>query len=279
MFQKSSIKKLSFENRPCGIRKSKNNPDAYSKTELVELYVKKYGTKIYIAKKMNINQLCNQLKEKEKIDTNPKPKILKQNLIKHDYTYKIENLLKSENKYYVTNLENTLSALEILTNKIENTCPAIDDISDDNIDIFFNNADNNLTNINSILQNTCFIRKILHSIQDQSYKYGLVSLENKLINITFTPYKRIDVSSVEGDAWLIGYKNTKKYIGVLKYAQYDSDGETSQNILHELVIGLVLNNLRQYTPNFMFMYDGFYCSSNIKGDKLSGVCSTDSYEN
>ena len=32
------------------------------------------------------------------------------------------------------------------------------------------------------------------------------------------------------------------------------------NIVHEIVIGLILNDMRKFTPNFMFTYGGFICS-------------------
>ncbi len=63
------------KDRPCGVRKSKKNPYAYSKAELVELVAKKgLFTKI-VAKKMKVNDLCEalgftnkgEIKEKEEL--------------------------------------------------------------------------------------------------------------------------------------------------------------------------------------------------------------------
>ena len=267
---KPVTKKSSFNNeRPCGIRRSKKNPDAYSKDELVNLYVKKFDTKLYLAKKLTISQLCIQLQKDQK-KTN-----------KHKYTKNIEQLLNFSNKYYVNNLKNTFLALNELSEKVDNVCPTIDEITDNNIDIFFKNKED-FTNIKSMRQNTCFIRRILHSIQEEMYDYNIVSLDSKKFGLTFTPYQRIGTISIEGDTWLIGYKGSenKGYIGVLKYSKYNSDGDMSQNMLHEYVVGMILNNLRNFTPNFMYIYDGFYCSSIIDDNKqLTGLCSTDSYNN
>ena len=37
----------------------------------------------------------------------------------------------------------------------------------------------------------------------------------------------------------------------------------NDNIIHEILVGMVLNNLREYTPNFMYTYGGFICSPPI----------------
>ena len=52
-------------NRPCGVRKSKTNPNPYTKEELVELAVDLGYTKTE-AKKMSVKELCEILKKKPK---------------------------------------------------------------------------------------------------------------------------------------------------------------------------------------------------------------------
>jgi hypothetical protein len=52
-------------NRPCGVRKSKTNPNPYTKEELVELAVDLGYTKTE-AKKMTVKELCEMLKKKPK---------------------------------------------------------------------------------------------------------------------------------------------------------------------------------------------------------------------
>ena len=49
--------------RPCGVRKSKINPNPYTKEELVELALDLGYTKTE-AKKINIKDLCEILKKK-----------------------------------------------------------------------------------------------------------------------------------------------------------------------------------------------------------------------
>ena len=51
--------------RPCGVRKSKTNPNPYTKEELVELAVDLGYTKTQ-AKKMSVKELCEMLKKKPK---------------------------------------------------------------------------------------------------------------------------------------------------------------------------------------------------------------------
>lgn len=41
------------------------------------------------------------------------------------------------------------------------------------------------------------------------------------------------------------------------------------NIIHEIAVGLILNNLRKVTPNFMFTYGGFICSPPVDRVRLS----------
>ena len=53
------------KNRPCGVRKSKINPNPYTKEELVELIIDLGYTKTE-AKKMSVKELCEMLKKKPK---------------------------------------------------------------------------------------------------------------------------------------------------------------------------------------------------------------------
>ena len=52
------------ESRPCGVRKSKTNPNPYTKDELVKLAIDFGYTKIE-AKKMTVKELCDLLKSKK----------------------------------------------------------------------------------------------------------------------------------------------------------------------------------------------------------------------
>lgn len=51
--------------RSCGPRKSKLNPDAYTKEELIELVVDEHGMKKTAAKKLSKSELCDLIKEKK----------------------------------------------------------------------------------------------------------------------------------------------------------------------------------------------------------------------
>lgn len=74
--KKSSVKKSSTKSghRPCGPNKSKENPDAYSKEELVNLAMEKLGLTKSQAMKMKKEELCSLLKLVETIEKEEKPK-------------------------------------------------------------------------------------------------------------------------------------------------------------------------------------------------------------
>lgn len=54
--------------RICGPRKSKSNPDAYTKQELVDLVIEDYGMKKTVANKMSKEALCNIINKKKEDD-------------------------------------------------------------------------------------------------------------------------------------------------------------------------------------------------------------------
>src|SRR5687768_10557761 len=57
-------------NRPCGPRKSKKNPDAYSKDELMNLAMKHLNYSKSKANKSSVEELCAVLDKKRKEDSN-----------------------------------------------------------------------------------------------------------------------------------------------------------------------------------------------------------------
>ena len=111
---------------------------------------------------------------------------------------------------------------------------------------------------------------------------------------TFQPVKLISDSSVEGVTWSIGYGGKGPY-ALLKYGVsksrvsvgYEMDKEL--NMLHELTVGLILNELVTLTPNFMFVYGGFLCRVPLSGNpsvtkveanyRFSDLCSDNSSRN
>lgn len=58
------------------------------------------------------------------------------------------------------------------------------------------------------------------------------------------------------------------FCAILKYT-VNADLRKKELLIHEIAIGLVLNTLRDYTPNFMYVYGGFLCSPMIGPDQPS----------
>ena len=81
-----------------------------------------------------------------------------------------------------------------------------------------------------------------------------------------TSIKAISVSSAEGNVLLGGYQHIDKMV-VIKYSK---DGNTS-NVLHEYIMGLILNTIRTNVPHFMYTYSYFVCNEKIdvqRGDSV-----------
>lgn len=95
--------------------------------------------------------------------------------------------------------------------------------------------------------------------------------------------------SVEGMAALVGCRIRSGDAPIFPFALMKLQRESAypdEALLHEIVVGLVLNNLRSYLPCFMYVYGGFYCSypkeekfalstrANTR-QQTSGFCATD----
>ena len=72
----------------------------------------------------------------------------------------------------------------------------------------------------------------------------------------------------QGMAFKVILKGFSEPFAVLKTSFKQTPIE-KDNIIHEIAIGLILNNLRKFTPNFMFTYGGFICSPPVDRVRLS----------
>lgn len=101
-----------------------------------------------------------------------------------------------------------------------------------------------------------------------------IPVEDPIIQTFFDPHQVLSDTSVEGVVWRIGYRGSAGYFATMKTSKRVA-GNRSYNMLHELLVGLVLNFLRPYTPNFMYVWGGFSCSSPTQGGPLPvGVATT-----
>jgi hypothetical protein len=96
-----------------------------------------------------------------------------------------------------------------------------------------------------------------------------IPVEDPIIRNFFQPHQVVSDTSLEGVVWRIGYNGSAGYFASMKTSKRDpANPRQSYNMLHELLVGLVLNFLRPYTPNFMYVWGGFSCSSPTQGAPL-----------
>jgi hypothetical protein len=125
------------------------------------------------------------------------------------------------------------------------------------------------------LHKTVFIRALQSLILEKMEEYKHVIYKNSW-NITLfketlaTVFKKcshIDVQSVEGSVFICGLTNDISSF-IVKSNKPNID---NQGILHEFVIGSCLNQLRDDTPGFMFVFGAFFCSAFT--DRIEELCS------
>jgi hypothetical protein len=113
----------------------------------------------------------------------------------------------------------------------------------------------------------CYITTILqkHALET---KHSLIeaskSLQKDFILRELSNFE----DSEQGMTYRVATKENRKSFAVIKFAFNISPIE-QDNILHEIAIGLLLNSVRQYTPNFMYTYGGFICSPPIDRHRIA----------
>ena len=150
----------------------------------------------------------------------------------------------------------------------------------------------------------CIVDNIFKSMKNPFFNNEFnINILKQSITKVFYPYKKINVKSTEGILYKTGL-NTKtemsdiaiksirssraigindNYLFVLKatmqmYEEYN-------NIIHEYIIGILLNYLFLETPTFVYTYNGFFCSSfnenfeslcnNISSNALTNIIITE----
>jgi hypothetical protein len=121
----------------------------------------------------------------------------------------------------------------------------------------------------------CAVKTMLKNNRDavlQILNTPDIPVEDPIIQNFFQPHQVVSDTSVEGVVWRIGYNGSAGYFATMKTSKRDpANHRQSYNMLHELLVGLVLNFLRPYTPNFMYVWGGFSCSSPTQGAPRPGA--------
>ena len=179
------------------------------------------------------------------------------------------------------NLFNHYNLLESLINE-NSKCNPIRNIS--SIMLAIDSIDYKLSNLNdysSHLYNiACAWKQVIRSFTMTYIKQGLIkTLNNEGISHDLQPAKLLSDTSTEGITWIIGYQGIANR-AVLKYdtkkkeqsvppnppnqpapaAPIEYAIDSSNNLLHEIIVGFQLNKIANKTPNFMYTYGGFSCS-------------------
>jgi thiamine kinase-like enzyme len=119
-------------------------------------------------------------------------------------------------------------------------------------------------------QVSCYFRNLLLENTDSISSSGLVTGTPSLRSfVSQEQLSRIDKSS-QGITSIVSSNGIK---AIMKYAlqvntKYRSNDDIYKETIHELIIGLFLNQLRERTPNFMYTYCGFFCHKPADEEKL-----------
>lgn len=139
---------------------------------------------------------------------------------------------------------------------------------------------------------SCLMRQFLKTYRDDFLKLSKIdsekpyqNLDIELPSITKQLYGTLLSSeTLQGLVWrlkLKKYKNLNTTFAIMKYDKLYVNDETpvekTANLLHEIVVGLALNNLKGVVNNFMYTFGGFICSPPTESDSVETMCSnTDS---
>ena len=99
---------------------------------------------------------------------------------------------------------------------------------------------------------------------------GILKCNN--MSDTLKPYRNLDTNSVFGRVSEFGLKNLEPFV-IVKYPRKEVESANLTFVLlHELFVGLLLNELRKTIPTFMYTYGGLYCTVPTKSNDM--ICSS-----
>ena len=114
------------------------------------------------------------------------------------------------------------------------------------------------------------------------YNSWNIDVFRSTIQTLFQSCKKIDIESTEGVLFICSVTH-KCNSFVIKFN--NSRTIDSQGVLHEFIVGSCLNQIRNITSGFMYIYGGFFCSSTTDGfqpsprsvvsDHIVDICSLD----
>lgn len=123
----------------------------------------------------------------------------------------------------------------------------------------------------------CYFKLLLRRFRYDFLKIGLageklntvIGFEKNNFETMFNATVLSDSTS-QGVVWAL---SPRKFpgtpIATLKYAVKSGDEFAFHNIVHELAVGLALNTLKEFVPNFMYTWGGFVCSPPQRGPQLA----------
>jgi hypothetical protein len=123
---------------------------------------------------------------------------------------------------------------------------------------------------------SCAIQALLRDMQHEASKHNsTLGMAKQGITSVLKPHFMLSDSSVEGVTWNVGFEGEPD-VALLKYGVNKDVNATSSlteyvpdisvNLIHEIVVGYLLNTLSNLTPNFMYYYGGFVCSVPLSSD-------------
>ena len=130
---------------------------------------------------------------------------------------------------------------------------------------------NIVTDNNLYISISCCVSNILQRYKHHFLKHVNsikdIPIESEKFPIVISPVLEniaLSDTSAEGDVWAVRYLDFPTPFAVMKYGKRPIHpvvyNKNNYNIIHELVVGMVLNTIRHITPNFMYIWGAFSCS-------------------
>ena len=172
-----------------------------------------------------------------------------------------------------TNIDNHKRVLDLLVQLRMTECGLVADINPQNIYTKLNGiaytdiaADANLYR-----QIACDVSLIIRQNTEpiMAGKTFDIPIGSKNMQIALKQERIISDTSVEGVVWTVGYDGAIIPFATMKYSK--AVIPKSHNMMHELIIGFILNTIRNLTPNFMYVWSGFSCNIPLQGAQIVGA--------
>jgi hypothetical protein len=161
--------------------------------------------------------------------------------------------------YNTKNYQNHVKILRELSHEKDTECAGRFSIIDN---IYSEIAEINFQDIvqdNIHLKNTaCYFLELLKSNLSELVDVSDFYIEKESITPLLSQNSPLSDTSSEGLVWTVGYAGNPNAFATMKYAKPQASED--YNILHELLVGMVLNKLRNRIPYFMYVYVGFTCN-------------------